>query len=73
MKTLIESPKLAIDSTRDGVWLHFATLDGRHTSLNIPVMFGRIGTFNDETIFQWAVEYARANPPNAEVSDSRPL
>ena len=37
MKTLIESPKLEIDSTRDGVWLHFATLDGRHTSLNIPL------------------------------------
>jgi hypothetical protein len=60
--TLIESPKLAIQSSEDGVWLMFSTGDGKHCNINLPTFFGR-DTMNDTTIRQWSEEYARKNPP----------
>jgi hypothetical protein len=62
-KILIESPKLAIQSSEDGVWLTFSTAGGRHSSINLPSTFGRERSMNDETIRQWSEEYARLNPP----------
>ena len=59
--TLIESPKLAIQSSEDGVWLMFSTADGKHANINLPTFFGEGRSMNDSTICQWAKEYVLAS------------
>ena len=67
-KTLIENPKLEIQSANDGVWLHFRTADGKHASLNLPTLYKHDGGIIDKAVHLWCLEYAHANPPNADLS-----
>jgi hypothetical protein len=66
MKTIISNPKLEIQSSRDGVWLHFETRNGKCASINLPTFFANDRSVRDTAIVQWAVEYAHTNPPARE-------
>jgi len=70
--TLIESPKLAIQSSADGVWLMFTTADGKHANVNLPTFFGEGRTMNDATICQWAKEYVLTNVGEKDGMASTP-
>lgn len=61
MKILIESPELRIDSTQDGVWLHFKTSTGLSAAVNLPVVFGKDGTIVDKAINQWSKEFSESD------------
>lgn len=55
---LTTKPQLSIQSSNDGVWLHFSTSDGkRHSSINLSVIFDR-ENLSDLIIVEWCKEYA---------------
>ena len=57
MQTIIKTPELKVDSTQDGVWLHFKTSTGNRASVNLHVTFDKHNII-DAAIREWAREYA---------------
>jgi hypothetical protein len=57
MKTLLQNPELKIQSSNDGVWLHFKASDGRAASLNVHLI-RQDGSIVQGALVQWAKEFA---------------
>ena len=57
MEILINKPELKINSCQDGVWLHFATSNGKHAALNLHLQ-KEASSIIGQTLTQWAKEYA---------------
>ena len=62
-KTLVKTPQLKIQTSDDGVWLHFKAGGGISASLNIALIKNE-GTIVGQCLTQWAKDYARINPSN---------
>ena len=56
MKTLIDNPKLEIESKEDGVWLFF-NVGGLSSGINLSA-YNRTGRMVDMTIQMWCESYA---------------
>lgn len=60
MKTIIKNPKLKIQSSEDGVWLHFKASNGKSAAINLTNQVG--DGIIQKALRQWAVDYVKANP-----------
>lgn len=60
MEKAIEIPLgdcgLSITSGRDGCWLHFSTLDGKHTSINVEDMVNNYRGIIGRSLLYWCAE-----------------
>ena len=70
-KTLVETPQLKIQTSDDGVWLHFKASNGISASLNIALIKNE-GTIVGQCLTQWAKDYALLNPPSLLTKKAEP-
>jgi hypothetical protein len=75
-QVIIENPELKIQAGEDGVWLHFKTCNGnRYSSINLSVLFDGSphSAICDNTIQQWAKEYAELHQLSNELSTTETI
>lgn len=65
---LLTEPQLSIQACNDGVWLHFSTTNGLHSSINLPIQFGRDSSINNYYIQEWCRQYAKKIEREEEAS-----